>query len=237
MLVQYKLCSSARQGRNVRPTSYCTWPVHMQAAATALPRSHISTRVQWAQKVFRPLWTSPCSGPLNNSASYGPCPSGSPALFRPASADEESRPTLSSFPCCPASFHVLISIWSVFSSSSLDTHQLVVSKVPFWIPYFNGWPSGYLIIRTTCVITWATQFRSIWVAIFFYCEETHPPFQSIVGVLQRTASVSKLNVYKIGKSWTCYNIVGIGHYRLILHQQVQYPLSAIQFDSRLTSSD
>jgi len=36
MLVQYKLCSSARQGRNVRPTSYCTWPVHMQAAATAL---------------------------------------------------------------------------------------------------------------------------------------------------------------------------------------------------------
>jgi len=36
MLVQYKLCSSARQGRNVRPTSYCTWPVHMQAAAMAL---------------------------------------------------------------------------------------------------------------------------------------------------------------------------------------------------------
>jgi hypothetical protein len=30
---------------------------------------------------------------------------------------------------------------------------------------------------------------------------------------------------------------GIGHYRPTLHQQVQYPLSAIQFVSSLTSSD
>jgi len=44
------------------------------------------------------------------------------------------------------------------------------------------------------------------------------------------------DVYKICKGWTRYNIVGIRHYWLILHQRVQCPLSAIRFVSSLRSS-
>jgi hypothetical protein len=84
-------CSNPNPNRNMKTNQYnISLFSSLVLGSCGLARSHISTRVQW---VFRPVWTFPCSGPLNNAAGYGPCPRGLPALFRP-SADKDSRPPL-----------------------------------------------------------------------------------------------------------------------------------------------